>query len=336
MILSYRPPSPGDGAGAQCQRIISIYSCAKANLVGYKHNGILDLGPNAGDSFLTIEDRHNFLKELNKLIELPNDKSHNLKIFIKVDKIPGAIYPALRFVNRLLNLIKVTVEIKVEQVYNFMDRNTQEYERALHLIRQNFKPNPIIVPKLIIDCHIRRSTNPPQLKNGLTNPRYTPTSWYLNIVKEIKSQAGIGREILIRIHTDNIPDKIFWEPPADISSGTLEYWESIGVLNNSGKLILVNEDFVEKFKEYGEVIVIQNIDPIEAWKIMVGADILLMGKSSMSYFAALLRGTLPVIFAQFWHSPIATWLEIEEKTELSQTSKRAIKSLLTEFVEGRN
>lgn len=336
VLLTYRSPIPGDGSGAQMQRILSIYSTAKANRIGYLHTPILDLGANAGDSFSTTKEREEFLKLLNELISLPSDRKFEHVLVVQVDKIPSYLYSKLRFVNKVLKYFRYSLVIHIQQVYNYIDTNPENYERVMHFVRPRFKLSEIPGNSLTIDCHIRRSTNPQFSRDGSINPRYTSTSWFRNIVKEVRMALPPEFELFIRIHTDGIPKQELWTPPKEIADGTIEYWQSLGVLNVSGDLILASEDFPSQFQEFGNVEVIQDINPIEAWEMMISSDLLLMGKSSMSYIAGLIRGWRPVIYADFWHAGLASWLEVEEELELSSTTKQEVKAIVRSLVKEKS
>jgi hypothetical protein len=143
-------------------------------------------------------------------------------------------------------------------------------------------------------------------------------------------------KLLIRIHTDGIPKQELWTPPQETADGTIEYWQSLGVLNFSGDLILTSEDFPSQFQEFGNVEVIQDINPIKAWEMMASSDLLLMGKSSMSYIAGLVRGWRPVFYAKFWHAGLTSWLEVEEELELSSTTKEDLKRIVQSLIKEKS
>ncbi len=251
---------------------------------------------------------------------------------LQINTIPKCFYPKLRVLNRLLGALKCSLLIQVQQVYNYIDSKPAEYERALHIIRPRFCLSRSPYRVLTIDCHIRRSTIPQFLPNGSTNPRFTKTSWFRNIVKEIRLATPSDFELFIRIHTDGIHGQEVWRPPKEIAEATIEYWNSLGVLNEVGDLILDSEDFTSQFQEFGLVAVIQDINPIEAWELMASSDILLIGKSSMSYLAGLIRSWRPVIFAKFWHTGLNSWLEVEENEQISVDTKLELRAIVNSTV----
>jgi hypothetical protein len=336
ILLTYRPPIPGDGSGAQAQRILSIYSAAKANRIGYRHTPILDLGANAGDSFSSTSERKEFLTLLNALILLPSDTNFERVFVVQIHKIPFYLYSKLRYFNKALKYFRCSLIIQIQQVYNYIDSNPGNYENVMHFVRPRFTLSESPEETLTIDCHIRRSTNPQFSRDGSINPRYTPTSWFRNIVKEVRMALPSEIKLSIRIHTDGIPTQELWTPPREIADGTIEYWQSLGVLNISGDLILTSEDFPSQFQEFGNVEVIQDIDPIKAWEMMASSDVLLMGKSSMSYIAGLIRGWRPVIYAKFWHAGLTSWLEVEQELELSSTTKEELKEIVQTLVKEKS
>ena len=124
--------------------------------------------------------------------------------------------------------------------------------------------------------------------------------------------------MLIRVHTDTLERGMSWRPPKDISPDTMQHWESIGVLSTQGEVTGEYEDFTQKFSRFGKVEIVRDIDAIQAWKMMIESDILVIAKSSMSYVAALFRIAKPVIFARFWHTGMPNWNAIEVTKVMSQ------------------
>lgn len=138
--------------------------------------------------------------------------------------------------------------INVQQVYNCIDTILENYERVVHLVRHRFKRLETPGSTLIINFHIRRSTNPQYSRDGSIKPRYTFTTWFKNNVKEVRITLPPQIKFLIRIHTDEISKQELWTPPQEIAEGTIEYWQSLGVLNVSGGLMLTSEDFQSQFQ----------------------------------------------------------------------------------------
>lgn len=315
LALTYDAPNPGDGSGAQIQRILAIYATSKSVNIGYIHSGIADLGPNPGDSFTNLKQRKEFLLRLNSIIEFPSDEIFETKFTISIKSLNNFTVRALPILRKLLGFLKITLVIKVQSVYRWIDRNTHYYESANKILRDRLPKVLNLEKKLVVDCHIRRAVVPEFLANGRDNPRYTKNIYFLNAIKIISEIANKENlEILIRIHTD-IPSWSHginkWEIPSNTSLETINYWATLGIVDDEN-LLIPKETFFDDLSEYGSIQILNEIDPIAAWQNMENADILISSKSSFSYVGGLLRGVKPVIFCSFWHSGLPTWLNIEE------------------------
>jgi hypothetical protein len=315
LALTYCAPNPGDGSGAQIQRILALFATAKSVNIGYIHTEIADLGPNPGDSFDNLEQRKEFLIRLNQLIELPSDKIYVKKIRIKKKSLNSTAVKLLPVVRKILNYLKITLVIEVESVYDWIDKQPHHYERAVKILRDNFPKTLNSNQKLVIDCHIRRAIVPEFMADGKPNPRYTKDSYFQNSIRqisEISKEKNI--ELLIRVHTDvssELSASREWRIPADISRETVNYWESLGIVEKDN-LKLSKEILFDELAKFGTVEILSNIDPISAWRSMENSDILIVSKSSFSYIGGLIRGVKPVIFCNFWHSGLPTWLQFDE------------------------
>lgn len=325
LLLKYNAPNPGDGAGAQVQRIFGIYATARSNNLGYLNSPILHLGANAGDGFESVEDRKHFTDQLNSLISLPSDEMFDRRWQVNFKKINPRYLWVLRPMRKILEYFNVSLILNLDSSLQWVDRNVWSYEVAVGALHQRFvipRPNE---NRLLVDLHIRRAGIPMQDLLGKNYGRWTPTEWYEKILREIHNESSTQNEkLLIRVHTDTLSQGSTWTPPSDISRETLKHWKSIGALSEDGKVLGQYEDFFSLFSKYGEVELIQNIDAISAWKMMIHSDILITAKSSMSYVAALFRIQKPVIFTEFWHSGLTNWLSVAIAGSLSQKEKIAI------------
>ena len=328
VLLTYNAPNPGDGAGAQFQRILGIYATAKSNKLGYLHTPIEHLGANAGDGFDSMPQRIAFTSALNQLINLESDVYFKNVREFTLRRINPRLLWALRLMRKTLEVFRISVILRIDSTSQWVDQNVWCYNSGISPLKSKLvSPRPID-PRLIVDVHIRRAGIPMQDPLGRDYIRWTPTHWYENILKEIQLSAeSSGIKLLIRVHTDTLKRGSTWKPPADISTDTMNLWKDIGVLTPEGQVIGPYENFLEKFSKYGDVEMIQNIDAIEAWKMMIHSDILIIAKSSMSYIAAIFRNNKPVIFAKFWHTGLANWTLIDTANSLTEAERNELEDL---------
>ncbi len=328
LLLKYNAPNPGDGAGAQFQRILGIYATAKSNHLGYLHAPIQHLGANAGDGFESMSERIAFTGELNQLINLESDSYFRNYKEITLRRINPRLVWMLRPARKILETLRISIILKIDSTLQWVDQNAWCYDSGISPLHSRFvlpRPNET---RLIVDVHIRRAGIPMQDLLGRDYGRWTPTHWYVNILNEIKRNAeSSGKKLLIRVHTDTLNSGSTWTPPADISPETMNHWKDIGVLTLDGQVSGLYENFSEIFSKYGDVQMVQNISAIEAWKMMIQSDILIIAKSSMSYVAALFRTSKPVIYAKFWHTGLTNWNLISTAVSLTEIDKKQIYSL---------
>lgn len=334
LLLTYNAPNPGDGAGAQFQRILGIYGAAKSNNLGYLHSPILHLGANAGDSFESIESRRNFTNELNRKIRLNSDECFRKQKTFCLRRINNFVFPLLRPARRLLEFLNFSVILKIDSALQWVDANVWSYEASISALHESFVGQRPNARELIVDLHVRRAGIAKQDLTGQDYGRWTPTYWYENVLKEISLVCkSSGEEMVIRVHTDTLDRGMSWRPPKDISPDTIQHWESIGVLSARGEVTGEYEDFTELFSRFGKVEIVRDIDAIQAWKMMIESDILVIAKSSMSYVAALFRVAKPVFFAKFWHTGMSNWndieinklLSLEDQAKITRATSLAIK-----------
>lgn len=333
VVLTYRAPKPGDGTGAQAQRIAGIYGTARELGLGYLHSPVAHIGPNPGDSFDSPDDRKAFLRQLNELLQFPSDKCYQRQWRISRSRLRVVEWKLLPLVGRLLQVLSTSMVIAVESPYSWVDRHPQSYRHSTRFLRERLGGPGESSGQLIVDVHIRRGLVPQRQSNGRDYERFLATSWYIDVLREIAAASSVeGLTVHIRVHTDALEQGKSWAPPVDTAPETLELWKSLGVLSNGQSSTLPHEDFVAMFSEFGTVQVLQGLDPISAWRHMVRSDILVAGKSSFSYVASLIRGNRRVIACPFWHTPLDGWVLVPQSgiSELPET-RQQVRNLVSQI-----
>lgn len=309
VFLTYKAPVPGDGAGAQVQRVMAIYGVAKNLGLSYLHSPIMHFGPNPGDSFSTPADRDNFLVELNDFLTLPSSPVSRLRLFFSIGRPPRYIYRSLPRFHRLLKLLKISLILRLENPYGYVDRYPDAYGHASALLHPRLPETRIPREHFVVDVHIRRTLNPPLDIYGRPYERHLETEWYLFVLEQVKATVSwSNKPLLIRVHTDRDPSSGTWNLPEDTPQGSIELWNSVGALQADNSIRYDAEDFQTTFEGIGKVEVLTNIDPIEAWATMASADLLVTGPSSFSFVGGLVRFKRPTISPVFWHSSPKHWL----------------------------
>lgn len=312
VALTYASPDPGDGAGAQVQRLIGIYDLSRKLGFAYVHTPISHLDPNPGDSFESITERTEFLMLLNAFTSIHSDKVNDRRIHLHWGKLDDLKVAGLRKLERFMARLGLTIVVSLDFPYPQIDHNPDYYT----LGTVQLPDRPVAQEKsgcgYILDMHIRRMVIPQADVQGKPYERYLPLWWYQSVVEAISEVIrASGLDLIIRIHTDIPLRQDSWDPPSDISRATLAHWRHIGVLDATNVVRWSEPNLVQVFQKFGSTSLLQDIDPISAWKSMVGADLLVTGPSSFSFVGGLLRGAQPTISPTFWHNPPSSWLVIE-------------------------
>ena len=66
-------------------------------------------------------------------------------------------------------------------------------------------------------------------------------------------------------------------------------------IDEDSKFTLAYEDFNVSLRELKSIKIVTELNPLESWKLMQEADILVIGKSSFSFVGALLNQSARVI-----------------------------------------
>lgn len=330
IFIKYRSPSPGDGAGAQIQRILGLYGAARSLDIGYVHSPIVHLGSNPGDSFKTPQERQSFLSALNAEFSLQSDLVCGIRLpELSVSKLPSSVWRLLPALNKILWTLHLSLIIALESPYAYVDQNPDVYELATKTLRFGKFPRSSPTGPVIVDVHIRRTLSPPTDEAGRPYERHLSTDWYFKVLEQIHFiTAQSDRGLRIRVHTDRSHGDAAWVPSSDTPSGSISLWRSIDVFDSDGSIRYNNEDFNQQFNCLGEVEMVYDIDPISAWKMMVESDILVTGPSSFSFVAGLLRGNAPVISPNFWHQAPSWWLVLAPSTWSDSDSSASTAGLI--------
>ncbi len=315
VFLGYDSNAVRDGSGAQVQRVLAIYCMAQYLGINYAHSRICDVDFNPGDGIKTISHMKKYIEKLNYFLK---DLTINEPVKPVVTKLDLNFFFRWFFIAKLFFIVK-GLQSKllqedylylVSDPYIFMERHPEAYTR-LTGIKELI--NPVSKKKRIsIQMHLVRAKT-----SSLSMPeRFTEDDWYLEILDKVLfeiSTRGLDFEILL--HTD-VSDKKIWRVPKGANTETLKFWDSAGILDKNRNLNLQDRSVLEKFYKYPNLSVISNIDPVEAWKIMGRADLLLMGKSSFSFVGALLNSSGIIFTPPFWHAGPKSWHVVSDRDTL--------------------
>jgi hypothetical protein len=128
-------------------------------------------------------------------------------------------------------------------------------------------------------------------------------AYYMNVLDSIPSQQIEDSRIIML--TDAPLSETIYEPPVD----QIHLW--IDTPNFDGRYMTIKQSEVEDFfanSKYS-IEVVRGGDPLGALSVMANAQVLVMGKSSLSYVAALLNKDGIIYYPNgFWHTPLRGWI----------------------------
>lgn len=291
LYLTYDNTKHTDGAGAQIQRILSIYMIAKYYNIGYIHTplyqldyqGLKCLEENKPD-ILQI-DMYNDLFKLEGTANALIDETH------EVSSITDNIL--MKYKNADKNTL-----LKITYGDGLIDSNTSIFNESPKL---NWISNIPSTP-LNVAIHIRRG----ELYVVESN-RMLPNSYYINCMKSLKTL----------LDTNNIPFvfHIYTEVPTKSINITPSHH---GIMNRIKQPVTIKpeDNHLEEFKCFESINYHINESPVNALIDLTNSDILLASRSSFSYVAAILKKKGVVLFHPFWHCLSKSWIPVSSASDI--------------------
>jgi len=293
-----------DGAGAQAQRILSVYCFARYLDIPFIFKSIEKIEFQPVDYIDSQEKYEREVLHLNNWLEesfIQGIAPDGVKIWRakRPHRFPWLLLRAI-FVGRVLGQ---PIQLSLVDSY-FATKTKPEV--------WNFLPRIEVMgePKNVLEVHLHL-----RLTNFLgTGDRSVNHRFFQNILESIELQMKkLDREYRVIIHTDfngNIVNKELLLRYAFQDS--LKYWKVLGILNNDLDVEIHALDGARSelqqlltTKPHYEVFPASNW--VDEWKSMGAADILIMGKSSFSALGGLLNRDGLVVSPHFWDSGKPNW-----------------------------
>jgi hypothetical protein len=285
MYITYNNLGHTDGAGAQLQRIISIYKIAKYYNIGYIHTGIKHLD-NQGVTHI----------ENNSVDESQIDLYNNL-FYIQGDKPDTSDYISIFLDSPTIEDLKSYI-VSGENVILYITHSHVIIDSNADILNIPLKfqwSETTIKFPLKIAVHIRRGD-----LFVVESHRMLPNSYYTHCMKSLEgifTHANIPYEF--HIYSEMFSSTV------DVSRYVSKYYSK-----NIDHPVFVNlDDFnLEDFKAFNNVVFHINECPVKCLIEMSNADVLVSSKSSYSYTASIINQKGIIIFPPFWHSMKQSWI----------------------------
>jgi hypothetical protein len=324
VCLSFNNHQSKDGIGAQVVRIIDVYSLSRHFKMGFVNSPILQFDSNPGDNLNTPQEKRIFVLELIEFLNLGGiscQKKHQTRQVhdSRFFQLPGALftYFSLRkFLNYVLNrheLLIINNPVNLTLRYPNIRSHFTKAPRASNFKSINDDPQSSQEKVCRIHVHIRRGL----ISKTVLSNRYVPTEWFLSLLLPI--QATLDRlevKCEFTIHTDVHEGNIHWST-SGVSAETMAYLKNGGNrIDKDSNFTLEYEDFSISLSELESIKIVTELNPLESWKLMQEADILVIGKSSFSFVGALLNQSAQVISPVGFYSGPRDWTYVADTGEL--------------------
>jgi hypothetical protein len=301
LYLTYDNSALTDGAGAQIQRIISIYLVAKHYGVGYVHQGIKELSYQGVQCLEKNEGDPSQIAAYNDLIALPSDiidLSQNLQVF-KVFDISEPI------INEFKRQTKNTLLI-IQFAGTLVDSKPEILQQRTPLTLGMRTSRPPIK----IAIHVRRGE-----LFVVDSDRMLPNSYYVECMEALRGVLGdLPHEF--HLYTEQLSKPLVVLPSHH------------GICNRIAAPITV-DPAATHLEDFAHLPIIYHINesPVETLKELASADVLLASRSSFSYVAAILKEGGVVLFHPFWHSLAPHWIPTRGAADILNAAPQILKAL---------
>lgn len=289
LCISYNNLAICDGAGAQIQRIVEIYGVCRLFNYQFSNVDILRIDSNPGDGMNSKDEKNKFIFILNDIFVRPLGTC-NHDIHTDVKTIWNFLVNRLNFpriwlrINQFVNIGKNNSRLVLSDLsfskkldpdlYFFYKDKISSTEKFIKWIKLDKAPE--------IQIHFQGAKTSKQRMSE----RYIEPKKLIELLQKIQNNYPEYRTLL---HTDLDVKNENWNVVDSQSPETIRYWKETGLIDKNNKLILNKIDPRSIFSESEVDQVLTAVSPLEVWKQMANADILICAKSSLSFIGALIN-----------------------------------------------
>jgi hypothetical protein len=290
-----------DGSGAQLQRLISVYALANYFGLHYVHSEIKQVAVHPLDPFQNEVLYQEYLSQINQFLALSQvdfGNQMNSEPVIFDLRFWKFIYLLLQ--NTFSNKQRYIAILDPYPVTEFRPDIMQLAKKHISINQSNL--NLYDLPYLVI--HYRQGVGGFAIYPGQNISRETPLAKFEGVLTSIFKEKPAHSFQKLVVLTDAPKEITYFRPPLDQQ----KLWEgSPGYAE--GVMTIQPIDFNDLGRKFGITVeVIRGGNPIEAVEIMANAEILVMGKSSLSYLGGYLNKIGIVYYPKdFWHRPLPAW-----------------------------
>jgi hypothetical protein len=309
--VSYYSGNQFDGTGAQLQRLASVYALSKYLGIDFIKTPLSGVTVHPTDPFRSENDYNQYLIRVGNFLQLdadncdnpnPNCKSINLSII--------SASSLLRIV--ALNAFQRSrIHLKVFQANSIIDNWPELIPNFVKVNKNEITIAELGAGRISIAIHYRQGAGGFPVYPGQKLSRQIDLDVYTKILKKLINELPEADTISITVFTDSPQEESSFTPPEE----QLTQW--LDTPGFDGKRVLIIPTDFQPIMSFASNRVTVSIehggDPLDAFKFMTQADVLIMSRSSLSYLAGLLNLNGTVYFpVNFWHSPLRSWKKFRD------------------------
>jgi hypothetical protein len=309
LYLTYDNQALADGAGAQIQRIISIYLIAKQYNVNYIHSGLAKMTYQGAKCLEENKSDPDQMFGYNKLIDLSSDPAPaQFDVAGKVFDISPQLIEEYR--DKPQNTLFI-----IQFAGTMIDQNPHLLLAAQQLLPFSWTIRPSLQGRPIqVAVHVRRGE-----LFVVDSERMLPNSYYVDCIKAISSLfQKYSLPFEIHLHTEVLTKPTLITPSHH------------GICDRvkSSKLVSPEDSHMEDFEGLPNLVLRINEHPMTTLKALTTSDVLIASRSSFSYIAAIMKKGGVVFFHPFWHSLAPGWIPTNSGQDILAAEETLFKKLL--------
>jgi hypothetical protein len=301
IYLSFDSSKSVDGTGAQLQRQATVMAVAKYFGFTYVPAEIKQVSVHPLDPFQSEPEYESYLERLNQFLKVDSPSFvRSLAPDVKLTSLTFSRLTREYFYQILWRRERNFLIYEPYPVSEFCPRIMDDLQLQSSEYLES-KKTPAVFEIVI---HYRQGVGGFVLYPGQNIPREIPVEVFAARVRKIALSLPEGLDTQVIVVTDAPDTETVFVPPAN----QLALWE--GTPGFSNGVMTIKPTKFEELEKLSKLPlkVLRGGNPLDTILLMASADVLLTGKSSLSYLGGLLNYKGQVYFPKdFWHRPLRNW-----------------------------
>lgn len=283
LVIEYNNEDVMDGVGSQLLRILGVYGISRKYKLHYQHRSILNCNrEELMGSEVDLSEFEALLSEINNLIKIDSDKhSRDFRTITSLNRKPGRKILFFYIVySVLLSPFRIRLILRVTLPFGISDKTPHVYKFGAEVIRRSIL---LQYENQSLPCvlHYRTHLHSPEPNRATLNSKYYEETVHALIAKQLLC----AKEVVIHadiLQTDLIESKL--NPKIQ---DLVSFCKNIAPVET---IVKPNSPFLETFFD------------------MIFAEVLIMGRSALSYVAGLLNTGIVAYPPSHGHPRLAHWV----------------------------